>query len=298
MASRADVGFCSFLCFLLLAIGIAPPAQAKDWPPISAEELAMKEYPPSLGAPAIILYREVYIIDKRSMATEYYRIKILKEEGKKYADVIIPFAGVRVEGIQGRTVHPDGSVVNFDGQVFEKPIAKRRRQKILVKTFALPEVKVGSIIEYKYRILWKRISLSLYGLDFGMGGIRGTLERGYSLSTQPWRVQQHLFTRRARFSFQPLSVPLGWTWLGLPTSKSPSYQADGTIQLELENIPAFEEEEYMPPESFLKSRVAFFMFRERQANRKASGVDKENCAPRKSRNSSASAKASGEQSQK
>ena len=258
MASRALLGFSSFLSFALLAIGIALSAQAKDWPPISAEELAMKEYPPIPGAPAIILYREVYITDVRGFATEYYRIKILKEEGKKYADVSIPFAGVEVLGIQARTVHPDGTVVNFDGQVFEKPIAKTRRRKILVKTFALPEVKVGSIIEYKYRISRQYFSMSEWRSGLAMRVIRGVLKRGGSWPTQPWRVQQRLFARRVRFSFEPWKdVPLGSTWLGLPTSKGPSYQADGTLQLELENIPAFEEEEYMPPESFLKSRVAF-----------------------------------------
>ena len=49
--------------------------------------------PKAPGAPAIILYREVNRDDRGKTAHEdvYFRIKILTEEGRKYADIEIPY---------------------------------------------------------------------------------------------------------------------------------------------------------------------------------------------------------------
>jgi hypothetical protein len=62
-------------------------------PPISPEELKMTSEPLAPGAPAIILYRQVDRDDNGHTSHEdnFERIKILTEEGRKYADVEIPF---------------------------------------------------------------------------------------------------------------------------------------------------------------------------------------------------------------
>jgi hypothetical protein len=44
----------------------------------------------------------------------------------------------------------------------------------------------------------------------------------------------------------------------VPGSSKPQTQADGTVVLEVENIPAFERESVMPPENWVQSRVVFF----------------------------------------
>ena len=61
--------------------------------PVSPEELKMTSEPKAPGAPAIILFREVDRDDRGLTAHEdvYFRIKILTEEGRKYADIEIPF---------------------------------------------------------------------------------------------------------------------------------------------------------------------------------------------------------------
>lgn len=96
--------------------------------PVSAEELKMTSEPQTPGAPAIILYREVnrddygrtahggmQLMGNESAADRYeenyYRIKILSEEGRRYANVEIPLpteVGF-VTGINARTIRPDGS---------------------------------------------------------------------------------------------------------------------------------------------------------------------------------------------
>ena len=53
--------------------------------------------------------------------------------------------------IHARTIHPDGSIVNFDGKIVEKTTAKANGLQYVAKTFTLPDVRPGSIIEYRYR---------------------------------------------------------------------------------------------------------------------------------------------------
>src|SRR5690349_8348831 len=73
----------------LFCIGSA----AADWPPITPDELKMTSDPLAPGAPAVILYRQVDRDDRGLTAHEdnFVRIKILTDEGRKYADVEIPF---------------------------------------------------------------------------------------------------------------------------------------------------------------------------------------------------------------
>jgi hypothetical protein len=125
---------------------------ADEWRPISPEELKMTIEPKAPGAPAVILYRQVDRDDSNVHTPNeynYVREKILTEEGRKYADVEIPVYKGRwdVVNIRARTIHPDGSIVNFDGKVYEKEIVKTRGLKYLAKTFTFPDVQPGSIIE-------------------------------------------------------------------------------------------------------------------------------------------------------
>ena len=91
---------------------------------VSPDELKMTSEPVVPGAPAIILYRQVDRDDNIRTPHEdnYFRIKILTEEGRKHADIEIPFVKGRedVVNVRARTIKPDGSIVKFDGKVFEK----------------------------------------------------------------------------------------------------------------------------------------------------------------------------------
>src|SRR5205823_11931658 len=87
----------------------------------------LTQEPLAPGAPAIILFRQVDRDDRGETAHEdnYFRIKILTEEGRKYGDIEIPFYkgnGNNVTALRGRTIRPDGSIANFEGKVFEKAI--------------------------------------------------------------------------------------------------------------------------------------------------------------------------------
>jgi len=222
------------------ALRFARHANADEWLPISPEELKMTSLPEAPGAPAIYLYREVDRDDQQAHEYNYLRIKILTEEGRKQADVEIPFfkGEANIHNIRARTVRPDGSTANFDGKVYEKTIVKAKGVKFLAKTFTLPDVQVGSIIEYHYMRDW---------------------EQGMYFTEAHWILAEELYTRSAKFSLKPLiQFAIRWSWpLGLPQGTNPPKDEHGLIHMETQNIPAFQIEDYMPPENELKTRVDF-----------------------------------------
>ena len=49
-----------------------------------------------------------------------------------------------------------------------------------------------------------------------------------------------------------------WSWQGLPPGTVPPTEGrDHVVRLEASNIPAFQTEDFMPPENEMKSRVDF-----------------------------------------
>jgi hypothetical protein len=136
------------LCLFPLVFAVQ--SLAADWPPISPDDLKMTTEPLAPGAPAVILYREVDRDDTGLTAHEndFVRIKILKEEGRKYADVEIPFNkgnGNNIVNIKAHTIRPDGSISTFQGRPFDKSIVKARGLKYMAKTFNLPDVEVAAL---------------------------------------------------------------------------------------------------------------------------------------------------------
>src|SRR5215469_15934331 len=118
--------FPQLLCLLAL---VSPLARAgENWLPISPEELKMTSEPKAPGAPAIYLYHQVDLDDLEQKETIYIRIKIFTEEGRKYADVEIPYMkkSGNIKNFQARTIHPDGTIINFDGKMFDSTIVKAK----------------------------------------------------------------------------------------------------------------------------------------------------------------------------
>ena len=217
---------------------------AQGFPPVAPEDLKMTSEPNAPGAPAIILYREVDRDDNGSTSHEdnYLRIKILTEEGRNNANVEIAFnkATGNVVGFQARTLKANGSIVPFDGKILEKTIEKAQGLKYLAKTFSLPDVQVGDIIEYRYTF---------------------DLSDRFIYDSR-WILSDSLFTRDAVFSLKPyqakyVPMTLRWSWQRLPPGAEPKQGPDRIVRMEAHNIPAFQVEDYMPPPNELKSRVDF-----------------------------------------
>ncbi len=228
---------------LLCAAPPRPISASDEWLPIPPADLALQDNPASPGANAMILYLQSDIDSKGSSVDEYVRVKIFTQEGTKEGNVEIPFVAknANIEGIRGRTIHPDGSVVNFQGKVFDKTIVKAGGYRQLAKSFTLPDVHPGSIIEYKYR---------------------EQDDQDYYID-ESWVVTNRLFTRDERFTIKPdtreYALRMAYRQINLPAGTVlPTVQPNGTFTMDIRNIAGLEEEEYMPPKRLLQGRVDFF----------------------------------------
>lgn len=116
-------------------------------------------------------------------------------------------------------------------------MVKTRGVRVQAKTFTLPDVQVGGIIEYRYKLGWDVEAL---------------------LNTT-WYIQHELYTRKARLALKPYSqLNLMWINFRLPGGVRADKAKDGYIRLELEDVAPFPEEAHMPPENELKARVSFY----------------------------------------
>lgn len=247
---RPLLPFCLLTFIAVWIMTLAIPAWSVGFQPVSPDELKMTSEPKAPGAPAIILFREVDRDDRGLTAHEdvYFRIKILTEEGRKYADIEIPFykAEGNIGNIHARTVEPDGSIVSFAGKAFDKDIVKARGVRYLAKTFTLPDVRVGSVLEYYYTLDLPETTLF----------------------NSRWILSNELYTRNAKFSLKPYTSDydhwsVRWTWNRLPEGTiQPKEGPDHVIGMQASDIPAFHAEDYMPPENELKSRVDFIYSRD------------------------------------
>ena len=93
MSLRRSLLFANIFLIVALVAILSVVLNAEDNPPISPAELTMNSEPLAPGAPAIILYRQVDRDDTGLSPHEnnFVRIKILNEEGRKRADIEIPF---------------------------------------------------------------------------------------------------------------------------------------------------------------------------------------------------------------
>jgi hypothetical protein len=241
--------FCLVVALISLSFLPAQPSRAgDDWLPIPPADLVLKDNPKQPGAHAMILYRESAVNEKYastdgSTINEFFRIKIFTQEGTDEGNVEIPFLkeSADIKDIRARTIHSDGSIVKFEGKPFEKIIEKRSGAKYLAKTFTLPDVQPGCIIEYKYRIQYKPLFLH----------------------DEYWVLSSHLYTRDGHFSIFPYhsnfeTFPLYFRQFGLNIKASPDRQPDGTWALTVHDIPGIEDEAYMPPLRTIQARVEFF----------------------------------------
>lgn len=264
------------LCFV---VSLASFAQKEDWLPVTPQDLQYKEVPGNKGASAVRLYYAQHINDNTSSWFIYQRIKILNDKalnpdsrGKTYADVEIPLFTFQdivenITDLKARTIKPDGSIVEFSGKPFEKVIFKSRGDKVSVLALSMPEVSVGSIVEYKYRRIYSAPGYSMIKV-FAPG---------------EWDIQSELHTVKESLYYQPFDGT------AFQSMSKPEFYFDGAVisrviinlkekprdigsavQLDLANVPPFEPEEFMPPESNFKPAVIFFY------NRRGSvSVDKE-----------------------
>lgn len=137
------------------------PANAADaFPPVTDAERSLTAVPFAPKAPAVVLSREAelrmmgYGIGSQvsSSLKVHSRIKILTEEGKSHGEVAIDHGSfVRLQGLEGRTLLPDGRSLPLTAAAkFERRVSQREKRS--VTSVAFPGVEVGAILDLSYEL--------------------------------------------------------------------------------------------------------------------------------------------------
>jgi hypothetical protein len=255
------------MVLVVLAVG-APVAKAGDtFMKPTPEELAMKELPGYPGVPAVVLYREQVTMDDLHVVQHYDRIKVLTEEGKKYANVELSFVSLydvgdndftddkKIGEIMGRTIHADGTIIPFTGKPYLKTMESTKSVKYRAKVFTLPDVEVGSIVEYRYT----------------------TRYDDHAFESPDWYIQGDLYLKAAHYEWYPTTQELvdskqrpinavSWFPLLPPGAKidrsekmnpGPLGGKTHTYALDVKDVPPLVEEELEPPVKSYSYRVLF-----------------------------------------
>jgi hypothetical protein len=234
----------------------------------TAEELAMTSLPGFPGASAVVLFREEVTNDDMHSVEHYDRIKILTKDGEKYANVELPFYSTMfvdsdhmgddksLGEIAGRTIHSDGRIIPLTAKPYLKVIEKQRGVKIQEKVFTLPDVELGSIIEYRYTT---RIDDNMY-------------------ESPNWYIQGELYLKAAHYLWYPTEKNLidsrqhpirSISWFPILPEGAivqrhdlphASLYSTGPVQyfdLVVKDVPSQVKEEYMPPIASYSYRVLF-----------------------------------------
>ncbi len=230
-----------FLCGAVgLFAGLSPALVRAQFQPPNPDELKMTSDPKAPGAAAVYLDMEETDTDSVRGQNYYARMKVLTEKGKEAATVEIPFESgeFSVGSIAGRTIHPDGTIVPLNVKPEDLLIVKNATEQTQKKVFTLPSVEVGSVLEYTFQL---------------------RLNEGYFWHLIPeWEVQRRYFIHKAHFLFTPFDVAAVVWWPNLPQGASVKTDAGGRYTLDVTDIPAAPDEEWMPPVDSFLYKVWFY----------------------------------------
>lgn len=157
---------CTFILFVIgIFVSILNSTAQSKFGRVTDEELAMTSYAEDSTASAVILHKDGklrFIVDDllgfQFEYTEEAKIKILKTEGLEYANKELAYYVVD-RTHREEIVSLSGTTYNIeDGKVVKTKLSKENifdedsGTEWKVKKFTLPAAKVGSVIEYKYKM--------------------------------------------------------------------------------------------------------------------------------------------------
>jgi hypothetical protein len=133
------------------------PLFSADWSPIDPADLAAKSPKVEKDAHAEAILWEVRVSDEamggypHSVLTHYLKIKVFDDRGAEMVSKVdIPYVGkTSIDQIAGRTTKADGTVIELKKDaVFDRMLVKLSGVKLKAKSFVLPGVEPGAVVEY------------------------------------------------------------------------------------------------------------------------------------------------------
>src|ERR1043165_458634 len=235
------------VCLLAIAPLSAVPV-GDDWKPVDPGELALKTPVVQKDADAEAIFWEVKIDDNPDgdlFFNHYIRVKVFTDRGRESQSKIdLPFGKlyggeVKINDIAARTIKPDGSIVELNKKdIFERTIVKASGLKMKAKSFAMPAVEPGCIIEYRWREVRVRQDAHYLRLQF----------------------QRDIPVQRVEYLVKPFPYEgLSFQSIMLHGKTTPWTKAkNGFYSTVMTNVPAVPDEARMPPEDQVKMWMLVF----------------------------------------
>src|SRR5215471_10130212 len=244
--------FTRVLFSFLFPVLLVTSAAADDWKPIDPSHVAMKEAVVEKGADAEAIFWEIRINDSAQdlVFSHYIRIKVFTERGKESQSRIdITYVGHnKIVDIAGRTIKPDGSIIELKKDaIFDRTIIKAGELKIKAKTFAMPAVEPGVMIEYR----WKEIRPNQLANNVRL------------------QFQRDIPVQFVKYYLKPAQMDSGFSTVGMSyrtfngEASPPVKEKDGFYTTSMSNVPALHEEPRMPPENQVKVWMLLLYSREK-----------------------------------
>lgn len=196
---RCTVSFSAAIAVAVFTIPLAATAQKFQAP--TPEELKMTSDPKVPGAPAVFLDRSETTDNFNHFIREYARIKVLTDEGKRWAEIPVPIAGDgRAPIVEARTIHPDGTVIPLAAAPGSLLQPCQKRAPSTEKCFTLPDAQVGSILEYRWTLPIS--DTTVRGVTPGQQEYQNS---ALASAIPYWDAQQDIFIHKEHFYYDPLS---------------------------------------------------------------------------------------------
>lgn len=226
---------------LVLAAGVASRsalADVEEWRPVDPADLALTAPIVEPGADAEAIFWDIRVDDGGQddlVLSHYIRIKIFTERGRELQSKIeIPFlSGTKIKEVAARTIKPDGSIVELaKDDVLENVVVKVSGVKLRTKSFVLPAIVPGAIIEYKWREVISNAGMNNMRLDF---------QREIPVQAVTYHIKPA--SSSSSFDIYPFNMPR----FELQKEKN------GFLATTITKMPAFREEPFMPPGDNVRS---------------------------------------------
>lgn len=228
-----------------------------DWKPVTPEQLSLKTPKVEANADAEAIFWQVAIHDDPAgngylnhIAENYIRIKLYNARAvEKFGNVEIPYFSelkMSVTGIRGRTIKPDGSIIDLPGnEITERTTAKLKRANVKVKAFAFKGLEPGAIIEYQWIEVHSEYVPRYTELP---------MQREIPIWDVTYQVRPFTsFSMGERMASYPFNCqPTPWEPVRGDVSRG------GYVWTSVKNMKAFVEEPYMPSEDNAKAWVLIY----------------------------------------
>ncbi len=233
---------------ITFSVGFGQDKPLRKFGEISDEEMNLQYYPKDKNAEAVVLFdigKSIFFRYNNTydlIFTKHTRIKIFSAAGLSYANVEIPYYQDNTQVEEVRDI--DAVTYNFvDGKLNVTSMSSKNcfDEKLndhwRVKKFAIPDVREGSIIEFRYKIITP-FKFNLRDWEFQTG--IPTIYSEYEARMIPFYEYTYLLQGASQFDEQVSYVDKG------PTHQfGPMEFQDMVYKYIMKDVPAFKDEEFI-----------------------------------------------------